>query len=362
MKGLSNDLAAAIKKYKSIMIVVKGSPDPDAIASSYALSAICHRLDTASSILITKKLSLPENKAFVGILKIPISFAQPDKDREKFDAYMIADYQSQSIPAVTGALPCAAYIDHHESSDEEIQADFILKDPEAGATSSLVALLIKDLSPPLEDTVMSSVATALLYGIYTDTDKYSHASSIDYAALDYISKFADNALFRKISSIPLSKTTLQMLNSAINNKVLYKDWLITGIGYIDSSHRDSIAIVADFLLKRENVPAVVVFAAVENNAQKSLTLDASFRSNSEHMNLNEIIKKITSQGGARKYKGAYQIDLDYFSPCPDRKMLWDVIELTTMELIKQSRDDMYITELRGFYKRFRNKVRDYFNQ
>jgi nanoRNase/pAp phosphatase (c-di-AMP/oligoRNAs hydrolase) len=323
--GRSNDLAAAIRKYKNIMIVVKGSPDPDAIASSFALGAVCQHLGTASSIILTKELSLPENKAFVNILKIPISFAQPDKDKDKFDAYIIADYQSPIIPAVTGSLPCAVYIDHHESSDEEIKADFILIDTEAGATSSLMALLIKDLSSPLDDSVLTPVATALLYGIYTDTDKYSHASTIDYEALGYISKFADNAMFHKISSIPLSKITLQMLNSAIGNKLIYKDWLITGIGFIDSSHRDSIAIVA------------------------------------ERTNLNDIIKKITPQGGARKYKGAYQIDLSYFWQCPDRNMLWNVIQITTIELLKKRRDDIYITELKGFYQRLRDRMQNYFN-
>jgi nanoRNase/pAp phosphatase (c-di-AMP/oligoRNAs hydrolase) len=359
--GRSNDLAAAIRKYKNIMIVVKGSPDPDAIASSFALGAVCQHLGTASSIILTKELSLPENKAFVNILKIPISFAQPDKDKDKFDAYIIADYQSPIIPAVTGSLPCAVYIDHHESSDEEIKADFILIDTEAGATSSLMALLIKDLSSPLDDSVLTPVATALLYGIYTDTDKYSHASTIDYEALGYISKFADNAMFHKISSIPLSKITLQMLNSAIGNKLIYKDWLITGIGFIDSSHRDSIAIVADFLLKREKFSTVVVFAVVENSEQKSLFLDASFRSNSERTNLNDIIKKITPQGGARKYKGAYQIDLSYFWQCPDRNMLWNVIQITTIELLKKRRDDIYITELKGFYQRLRDRMQNYFN-
>jgi nanoRNase/pAp phosphatase (c-di-AMP/oligoRNAs hydrolase) len=222
-------------------------------------------------------------------------------------------------------------------------------------------LLLKNLSPPLDDNLMTSVSTALLYGIYTDTDKYSHAGRIDYEAIEYISKYVDNALFHEISSIPLSKKTLQMLKSAVNHQIIYRDWLITGIGYIDSSHRDSIAIVADFLIKRGKFSAVVVFAAVESEDQSGLTLEASFRSNSEQVNLNSIIKKITPQGGARKYKGAYQINLDYFSHCPDRKILWKVLELTTIGQITMMRDDKYIPDLKGFYQKFRYKIRDYFN-
>jgi nanoRNase/pAp phosphatase (c-di-AMP/oligoRNAs hydrolase) len=259
-------------------------------------------------------------------------------------------------------LPCAVYIDHHEESGEEIKSDFILKNTEAGATSSLVALLLKNLPEQLDDNIMISVATALLYGIYTDTDKYSHASLIDYEALEYISKFADNDLFHKISSIPLSKKTMQMLAIAINKKIIYKDWLIAGIGYIDAEHRDSIAIVADFLLKREKCDTVVVFAAVGNEGGKSLAIDASFRSSNPAVNLNNIIKMITTQGGARKYKGAYQINIDYFSHCPDRKALWDVVEMTTVDLIKTRRDEILISEIKGLYQNLRNRLRDYFNQ
>ena len=362
MEIVSHDLVRAIKKYKNILIIVKGSPDPDAIASSYALSVLCNSLKRAASIILTKKLSLPANRAFVKILKIPLSMEEEKIEIDTFDAYIVADYQSPSIPAITGRLPCAAYIDHHEMSEEEIQADFILKIPEAGATSSLVALLFKNLSVPLDDSMMTSVATALLYGIYTDTDKYSHASMLDYEALEYLSKFADNALFHKISSIPLSKKTMQMLRSAVNHQVLYKDWLITGIGYIDSSHRDSIAIIADFLLKREKPNTVVVYAAVEDEDRGRLTLEASLRSDSEYVKLNDIIKKITPQGGARKFKGAYQIDLDYFALCPDRKMLWDILTLTTTELIKRRRDSLSIIELKGLYQKIRTRINDYLSK
>jgi nanoRNase/pAp phosphatase (c-di-AMP/oligoRNAs hydrolase) len=360
LKALANDLTAAIKKYSNILILVKGSPDPDAIASSYALSAICHQLGTSSAIVMQKKLSLPENRAFVNLLRIPASYAQPGMDITKFDAFIVADYQSPSIPEITSALPCAAYIDHHEPGEEKIEADFILRDTEAGATSSLLAMIIKNLPLPLDGDVMVSVSTALLYGIYTDTDKYSHAGRLDYQAIEYLSQYVDNALFHRISSIPLSKKTLQMLKSAVNHQVIYREWLITGIGYVDSSHRDSIAIVADFLIKRGKYQAVVVFAAVEKDYRSGLTLEASFRSNAENVNLNGIIKKITPQGGARKYKGAYQIELDYFSRCPDRKLLWEVLEITTVDLIKLNRDEMYLIELKGFYQKLRNKIKDYF--
>ncbi|OHD64599.1 MAG: hypothetical protein A2176_08945 [Spirochaetes bacterium RBG_13_51_14] len=359
MDSSPHAFAATIGKYRNILIVIKGSPDPDAIASSYAMSVICRKLNVSSTIVASGKLSLPENRAFVSILDIPIHFAPSIPDIGEFDAYIVTDHQSPAGGELAGALPCAAYIDHHESSEEEIRADFILKNTEAGSTSTLMALLLKELDMELESAVMASISTALLYGIYTDTDKYSHAGRLDYDALDYIAKYSDHEAFNKISNIPLSKETLRILKAAIAGKVVYKDWLIAGVGYVDASSRDSIAIVADFLLKREKFPAVIVFAAIEDRRRDRLSLDASFRSASELMHLNDIIKRITPQGGARKYKGAYQVDLDYFKHCPDRKLLWEVLQCTTIELLKQNRDDLYITELKGFYQKLRKRLRDY---
>lgn len=351
-------LATSLTRFKKILIVIKGSPDPDAIASSYAMSVLCAALGISSTIVSMKKLSLPSNRAFVSILKIPIDFSPSALDIGTFDAYVVTDHQSPLIPELTEALPCAAYIDHHEPGGEAVKSDFILKDIDAGATSSLMALIIKDLDPAVDRQTMTSVATALLYGIYTDTDKYSHVHRVDYDALDYLSKFSDHAVFQKISSIPFSRKTLQLLKIATSHRVTYRDWLIAGVGYLDASHRDSIALIADFLLKRENFDTVIVYAAIEDG--NGLTLDASLRSNTERINLNDIIKRITSQGGARKFKGAYQINLDYFSACPDRRLLWDLLHLSTIEQLKLRRDEMDTIEIRGLYGRLKGKVRGYF--
>ncbi len=360
MKASSGAFTASIAKYRNILIIIKGSPDPDAIASSFAISAVCRSLNVSSTIVATKKLSLPQNRAMVGILDIPLDISPRLPDPGQFDAYIVTDHPSSTAGELTESLPCAVYIDHHEPSVEKAKADFILREEDAGSTSTLVALLIKNLDAPLESSTMTSIATALLYGIYTDTDKYSRAGKLDYEALDFLSHFSDHEAFNRISSIPLSRETLGLIKTAIANKIVHKDWLIAGVGFIDASHRDSIAIIADFLLRREEYPTVIVFAAVEDQDMGRLAIDASFRSSSESLDLDPIIKQISPEGGARRFKGAYQIQIDYFRHCPDRALLWEVIRLATVEMLEKSREEMYLTELKGFYQRFRKKIRDYF--
>jgi nanoRNase/pAp phosphatase (c-di-AMP/oligoRNAs hydrolase) len=350
-------LTASISKYRNILIIIKGSPDPDAIASSFAMSALCRKLGVSSTIVSMRKLSLPENRAFIATLEIPVRFSPDLPDLRHFDAYIVTDFQTPAAREIAGRLPCAVFIDHHEPDGGEARADFVLRNTDAGSTCTIIALLFKEMDIKLEPPIMAQVSTALLYGIYTDTDKYSHAGRLDYEALDYLSAFSDHEAFNKISTTPLSKETLDLLKIAIRGKVPYKDWLITGVGYVRADNRDSIAVVADFLLKREKYQTVIVFAAIENEDRSRLTLDASLRSSSDNLNLNDVIKAITAEGGARKFKGAYQINMDYFSRCPDRDLLWNVIRLTTIEVLKKSRDEMYITELKGFYQKLRDRIR-----
>lgn len=341
------------------MIYIKGSPDPDAISSSFALKIICDKLGIKSAIVSEKNISLPQNRALIHQLDIPIKFRLPS-DINKFDAYCVLDHQSVSIAGLSGDIPCALHIDHHEPLNENIIPELSIIDTEAGSTSSIMALLLENLNLVIEESLMSRIATALILGIQTDTDKYAHAGKVDYKALQYMSKYSDNILIKKISGIPLSKKTVSLLWAAIENLQLYKDWLITGIGYIDESNRDSIAIIADFLLKREEVTAIVVFAAIERNNGKGLFIDASFRSINKNLRLNDIIKEITPEGGARKYKGAFQINIDYFAQCPDRELLWELIKITTIEVLKNQRDEMYITEIKGYYKTIKQKFDNFF--
>jgi len=338
----------AVKKYKKIMIIILGSPDPDALASAYALKILLSSVSISSDIIISKKISLSQNRAFVKYMGIPLSFAK-DFTPQKYDAYIVPDFQTNIVDGVTGTIPCAAHIDHHTKTDKKAPADFSLIKTDAGSTSSLIALMIKDHTPPINSKDLISVSTALIFGIQTDTDKYEHATPIDIEALRYLSEFSDKAVINKINGIPISPVTMRYYRKATENQHIYKDWRFYGIGYIDLANRDSLAITADLLLKKPDTNTVIVYALVEDKYRADLFLDVSIRSKSEDLDINALIKKITPSGGGRQYKGAYQIKLDYFRVCSDRDLLWKTVEVTTIEKLKKSRDEIYIHEIETFF-------------
>ena len=351
----------AVKKYKNIMIIILGSPDPDALASAYALKIMLSSVSINSDIIITKKISLSQNKAFVKYLNIPLFFKK-NLTPQKYDSYIIPDFQTNIVDGVTNHIPCAAHIDHHTKTDNKVFSDFSLIRTDAGSTSSLIALMIKDHLPALSGKELIAVSTALMFGIQTDTDKYEHATPTDIEALNYLSEFSDKKIINKINGIPISPVTMRYYKKASANQHIYKDWRIYGIGYIDIEHRDSIAITADLLLKKPDNNNVIVFAIVEDKKKNEIFLDASFRSRSENLDINALIKNITSTGGGRQYKGAYQIDLNYFHFCPDKELLWKTVESTTIERLKKARDGIYINEINSFFSSALKRAASFFKK
>lgn len=355
MKKEAALFTAAVKKYSAIAIYIPGSPDPDAIASAYVIKLLLRALSIEANIYAEKKISLAQNKAFIERLKIPVFFGR-DINLKHYAAYIVPDFQSNLVKGVSEIIPCAAHIDHHSKSNMRVEADYTLIRTDAGSTSTLVALIWKNIELELEGKDMTLMATALIFGIQTDTDKYSNLSSLDIEALDFLVKFADMAILERVNSMPPSSETLYYCNKARESEIVYKDWAFYGLGYIDAQNRDSIAISSDLLLKSSSHRAVAVYALVENKKKGELYLDVSLRAVSGAIDLNKVIKRITPTGGGRKYKGAYQVRLSYFLSAPDRELLWQVIADTTVETLKKSRDSLYITGIESIYDNLKSKM------
>ncbi len=356
----SDRLRNALSRYRNLLILVKGSPDPDVIASSFALKALCECLSIKSSIVALAEISLPQNRAIVKSLGIPLGIVKGPPSPHGFDAYAVLDFQSAYMKGVSEKLPCAVHIDHHAEAEDDVKADFRLVSDEAGAASTYMALFLHELDLPPPGSLRTAVATALLLGIQTDTDNLRHATKLDYEALQFLSGSADERIVQKVSSVPLSEEAIRLIGMAMADHEAYHDWFLAGLSFIDESKRDNIAIAADFLLDTGDAETVVVFAIVEKKRGRGLSLDVSFRTSNADLDLNGIIKSITSEGGGRAYKGAYQVNLDYFASCPDRDLLWKMVRLTTLETLKASRDNKRLIELQGFYRRVRGKIEGLF--
>jgi nanoRNase/pAp phosphatase (c-di-AMP/oligoRNAs hydrolase) len=166
---MQNDLqnfSTILQQWRTIVVVIKGSPDPDALAAAYAVRLFAETLGVQVRIIAPERLSLPQNKTFVRLLGIPLKLhADPAKWRRKADAYGVVDHQSAVVPGLED-MPCAFQLDHHQPLGDEdgILPAFRLVEQTAGATCTILARLFSGLRTPLEPERMRRIATALLFG------------------------------------------------------------------------------------------------------------------------------------------------------------------------------------------------------
>lgn len=103
-------LKTSLRKYRKILIYIKGSPDPDAIASSFLLKTICQKLHVEAAIVATTVLSLEANKEFVRRLNIPFRFEKSLRHEETYDAYAVVDHQSAHVEHLTEKFPARSIL------------------------------------------------------------------------------------------------------------------------------------------------------------------------------------------------------------------------------------------------------------
>ncbi|HRT77548.1 MAG TPA: DHH family phosphoesterase [Spirochaetota bacterium] len=310
IKSLNNELIQIFSEYKYIMIYIQGSPDPDALASSYALKYLGSIYDVKMDIVAGADVSLLKNRVFINTIGIPFHIKRKRLKYSKYNGYAVLDFQAAKVKDIGDDLPCLIHIDHHETADENHPSKFRYVTEKVGSVSTIMSFLIEPYSESLGGKIFKKVTTALYYGILSDTDNLVNANITDRAAIGFLERYYDGKIISKLLSTPYSPLTRSFIEIGERNCVRYKDWLISGIGYIPESNRDSIAIIADMLLEKEDVSLAMAYAIVESD--KKLYLDTSLRARKASIDLNSLIKSLTRNGGGRKGKGAFQVDLDFF--------------------------------------------------
>jgi len=225
------------KDFLAILI----NADPDAFGSALALKRIFWRKVRKVTIARINKLERPDNVALVQLLDIRHRHVQHLKSSE-VTKWAVVDSQPSHDKRFSKHR-FNIIIDHHPLSDD-LDADFIDIQPDYGANSTILTEYLKAArikpSPQL--------ATALFYGIKTDTDNFVRGSvSRDIIALRYLYEFANLNIIKKIESSELSLKMLPDFKRALKDMNLFSQTAYVHLG--DVKKVDILVIVADFLMK-----------------------------------------------------------------------------------------------------------------
>ncbi len=309
-----------------LAIVVHDNPDPDAMSSAFALKTIAASVDIESEIRYRGEIGHQENKAFINLLQIDMGKLDEQKTHSLEDFKEIALIDC-SMPGENNLLPkdsdVAIIIDHHPAEMKAVHAEYIDIRPNAGATATIMTKYLQELDIPIS----KDLATALLYGIRTDTLGFKrNANPIDLTAAALLYPLADHDVLNMIETPAISTETLDVFGEAIMNRKIRGSYLITNVGTLRD--RDALAQAADYLLNLEGITTVLVYGIGEDH------IYISARSNDIRMNLGKSMQdafgEAGSAGGHATMAGA-QIPLGVFSDTRDRQALMKISEEVVMK-------------------------------
>jgi nanoRNase/pAp phosphatase (c-di-AMP/oligoRNAs hydrolase) len=280
-----------------MLIVMQDNPDPDSLAAAMAL----RRLAKSSPILNVSiacggTVGRGENRALVKYLGMNLR-APREIDYEKYDLIAMVDTQpgtgNNSLPL--GIEPDIV-IDHHPI--RRLTRTVTLTDIRSsyGATSTiLVEYLIEAGITP--DTPL---ATALLYGIRSDTQDLGRESSrFDIEAIEFLYPYANKRMLGVIQRGKVPRVYYQMLADALHNARVYGPAIVTNLGEIDNP--DMIAEVADLLL-REDETSWTLCAGFWND-KLLISIRTSEESNLAQKVIKHVVARRGTGGGHLTYAG-----------------------------------------------------------
>ncbi|MCD6373109.1 MAG: NAD-binding protein [Thermococcus sp.] len=309
----------------SLLIVMHDNPDPDAIASAIALSTIARTIGLRTQIVYGGDITHHENRAFVNLLGADImKVSKGSYELKKYPFLAMVDCQPNGNVTILEREDYAKIkilIDHHQIL-QHLQ-EFIPEDafldirPEVNSSAAILSEYLRTLNI----SVTPELATALFYGIYIDTKKFSKLSHVDLKAIEFLAGNVNYELLDKIEHPDISTETAEVLAKAIINRRIYKNIVISNVGFI--TNRDAIAESADFLLRLEGITTVLVFGIVDDR------IEISARTIDVRTNIGAVLKEafgdIGSAGGHSQSGGA-RIPLGIFKLAKDRNSLLRLAE------------------------------------
>lgn len=297
----SASMAERVKKlmetvsYEDTLAVVINA-DPDAMASAMALKRLFWRKVKKTYIYHINIINRSDNLAMARLLKVD------QKHIKKLDPGVITKWAIvDSQPHHSAQFSRFKYdiiVDHHPVN-ERSKGSFVDIREEYGATSTIFTEYLRAAgikpSPRL--------ATALFYGIKTDTDDFVRNSTPnDIDAFRYLYKHINSNIIKKIESSEMTRKTLDSFRTAIDNLTFIKDMSFIYMGKVDSP--DTLVMLADFFVKMAESPWSVV-TGIHNQKLVIIIRNAGFRLNAGKT----AMKLFESYGSAGGHKTAARVEI-----------------------------------------------------
>jgi nanoRNase/pAp phosphatase (c-di-AMP/oligoRNAs hydrolase) len=261
----SERLLATVAPFQRVVVVSHVNPDPDSLASMLGVKALIESQQAGKTVVLTVDgmIARAENRAMVALIPIPLVPVE-DAAIDGQTAVIMVDSQPRTGRHSEEAAP-QVVIDHHETGGDLSGVLFQDIRTHLGATSTMVTGYL------IEQKVLVSpeLATALLYGIESETTGYPReASTLDDGGLVWLFPRANKDLLARIRHPKLPQSHFATFQNALVNAFLYQDLIASWCGEV--TQPDIIAEIADFFIRFDQVNWALAMGLFDRHLKFSL--------------------------------------------------------------------------------------------
>ncbi|NOR49627.1 MAG: phosphoesterase [Desulfuromonadales bacterium] len=237
----------------SILIVTHDHPDPDALATAFALQhLILVKTGQEATIAFGGVIGRRENLVMVSELEIK-SKPIEDLDLDTFNAICMVDTQpgtgNNSYPVDRRV---DLVIDHHQLREQTHSCRWVDVRPEYGASASILFEYLQSQKVK----IATKLATILFYAIKSETEDLGRDwTKSERDAYLQLMPLCNNRILHEISRPKSSRLYFKYFESGLKNAKIYGNVLIFNLYDIDLP--EIVAEIADFLMRVEGIEIVL---------------------------------------------------------------------------------------------------------
>jgi nanoRNase/pAp phosphatase (c-di-AMP/oligoRNAs hydrolase) len=296
-KRRSDRFLEALAEFERALVVTHDNPDPDALASGWALGTlVTQRLGRPARLVAGGAIVRAENTRMVELLKPPIELVE-GVEIEEDSAVVFVDCAPTSTNHLLSELDLrpVAVIDHHQHVGPRYRARFrdVRTNVAASATIATQYLREQGIEPTGE------LATALLYAIHTDALGWPAFTRTDQRMISWLSPLANLNRLADIQSAPLDRAYYADLLLAMENTFVYDGSALCFLPQANGP--EIVGEVADLLIRAADLRRVLCGAVVGGDVLVSVRTTADGGDASELVH--RVLGGLGHGGGHRNRAG-----------------------------------------------------------
>ena len=288
--------------FEEITVLMHPNPDPDAMSCALAVKHLAESGDTDATLQYPGQIRHQENRAFETVLDASFERIDSASDLEDGEVVLVDHNEPRGFSGAEGVDPVAV-VDHHPGGGEGREFTDVRTDN--GACASVFAEYFREMdwepADPEEngdadedETLPSSVATGLLYGIQSDTNQLTKGcSTAEFDGARYLYPGVDEDQLDRIANPEVDAEVLDVKATAITEREVRNAFAVSDVGTV--SNVDAVPQAADELLRLEGVTAVVVLG------DKDGQIHLSGRSRDDRVHMGKTLRAVVEDvpmGGA----------------------------------------------------------------